>query len=187
MASKDAVNLQHFNVSGDYASDVSFFVGSFLGSNFSINIGSCHSLDIGASVDVVLGLPLLRKVGWLMKVSGNITQLNMPLLDTIGDSLNVADTAMQTFEAPKLLSIAAGLSITNNSALETVSFPHLAQFAGSLNVVRNPVLQNLSLPILQSIDVSTSPYCLQPGPCCAIIGNFSRYAQHLSVPIYILS
>lgn len=90
-------------------------------------------------------------------------------------NLDIEQTTLTSFTAPRLLSIGGYLQVVGNPLLKDISLPALARINGPLDVQLNPALATIVLPRLESInqDSTASPYYrLTSG--CTVEGNFSR-------------
>ena len=130
-----------------------------------------HLESIGGTLRVSgLGgvrLPALRSIGGSLLVSGEIDDLQLPLLETIGEALQVKDlTNLARFELPSLRTVGGGADrvgnyqflIENNSRLATVVFGLLESVGGDAAIHYNPALSVLAVGSLASIGDGESRY-----------------------------
>jgi hypothetical protein len=92
--------------------------------------------------DMTLDLPSLY---WANNITfRNLSTLNMPLINTVNNSLGVFGCTLKTLQIPNLGAVKGGLSVVGNSKLTNIQLPGLLQIGG-LQIANNSNLDTVSL------------------------------------------
>lgn len=105
--------------------------------------------------ETLLDLPELY---WANNITvQDIATINMPLLNTVNDTLNISSTSLKALNLPNLGSVKRNLAIFNNAQLSQLQVPGLLQLQ-ELEILNNTKLENFTFDQLGVIsgDVSIS-------------------------------
>jgi len=94
------------------------------------------------SVQMSLTLPNLT-YAYNMEIS-NASSIDMPVLDSISQSLDISRTNVQNLTIPKLGFVGENLTIGHNAQVQYLSIPDLVNVQGNVNIVGNGQMEDVN-------------------------------------------
>ncbi|RCK63823.1 Sporulation-specific protein 22 [Candida viswanathii] len=109
-------------------------------SNVEVIRGKLH---IGANAnDAKVSLPKLKQINRL-SVS-NVERLNVDELESVEESLSLANNYFQQIKFPKLSYVGGTLSLSGNEMVNDLEFPNLSELGGGLVLTNNSLIERVN-------------------------------------------
>lgn len=94
----------------------------------------------------------------------NASTIDLPLLESVSQDLDVRWNSIQNFSAPKLSFVGGDLNLSNNAQMTEIYVEELVNVQGGLEIVNNALLNTISgLPLLSAV-----------GGMLQLVGSFGR-------------
>lgn len=82
----------------------------------------------------------------------NCSEVSVPSLETLNNSLNLIGNTFESFAAPNLTDVGGAIAIVSNTELKNISFPLLTEVGDNLQVANNTKLKSIDgFPKLETI------------------------------------
>jgi hypothetical protein len=103
--------------------------------------------------------------GTLTLLRTDVTSVNLPALDTVGNLLVSNNAALTSLSLPALTKVNGYLVVDTNGSLTSVSLPLLTTVSGRLLIIWSTFLTGLSLPVLTTVggDLAVDSNLFLPG------------------------